>query len=253
MRAPRPRPQGGTTITNARDTTDTTERTVPDSTTPHHVGDALRRTPPWIHVAMAVVVAVTVAVVLTQPWFAPTDLVRDSQAVAAKHGDASPAYGLVSNLGIVVLVLAAGTLVAALALVPRGAASRRLLAWGLALSLVFALDDLLLLHETAAFGPGSGTVLAAAYAVGFLAFALRFLDAVVERFDPALLAIVFVGLGASAMVDVLVDPATRLSVIVEDGAKLLGVLAWSAFVMRAAILALSADRAAADGAAGHRP
>gem|GEM_PF-1776318 len=236
------------TGTGATGTASTADARV-DPAPRQHVRDAFRRTPAWIHVALAAVVAVTVVVVLAQPWFAPTDLVRDSQSVAATRGDASPAYGLVSNLGIVVLVMAAGTLVAAIAIVPPGAASRRLLAWSLALSLVFALDDLLLLHETAAFGPGSGTVLAAAYAAGFIVFALHFRDTILERFEPSLLAVVFTGLGASAIVDVLVEPATRLSVIVEDGAKLLGVLAWSTFVVRAAIVELRADRATWDLAA----
>ncbi|WP_400996868.1 hypothetical protein [Agromyces sp. GXQ0307] len=208
-----------------------------------HVGDALRRTPIRIHLTIAAAVAATVVAVLTQPWLAPTDLVRDSQAVAASHGDASPAYGVVSNLGIVVLVMAAGTLVAALAHGSPPAVSRRLLGWSLALSLVFAMDDLLLLHETAAFGPGSGTALAAAYAAGFLAFAVRFRATIIERLDPALLIVAFASLGASAGVDVLVEPATRLSVIAEDSSKLLGLLAWAAFVMRAAFASLRDARA----------
>ncbi|GAA1061772.1 hypothetical protein [Agromyces bracchium] len=249
--------QGGTTITNPRTTsatadretgeqrasaTGTSERPSPGPTPRQQVGDALRRTPARIHVGITAAVAATVAAVLTQPWMTPTDLLRDSQAVAAAHGDSSPAYGIVSNLGIVVLVMAAGTVVAAMAHARPSTGFRRPLAWGLALSLVFALDDLLLLHETAAFGPGSGTVLAAAYAVGFVAFAVRFRVTIIDRLDPALLIVAFASLGASAGIDVLVEPATRLSVIAEDGAKLLGVLAWSAFVVRAAFASLRADR-----------
>ncbi|MRX44558.1 hypothetical protein [Agromyces kandeliae] len=189
---------------------------------------------------------IAMAVVVTQPWTVPTDLVRDAQVVAAARGNASPAYGLVSNLGIVAMLLAAGAACMALLLRPRCRDVRRLLAWSLTLTLIVALDDLLLLHETAAFGPGSGFVLAAAYAIAFLAFALRFRDLIVERLDPALLVVMFVGLGTSAIVDVLVEPATRASVLVEDGAKLLGLLAWSAFVARAAILTLRTDRSTAD-------
>ncbi|GAA2035539.1 hypothetical protein GCM10009819_20010 [Agromyces tropicus] len=220
----------------------TTITATTETPTPERIRSALRRTPAWLYAAIGGAATVAMAVVVTQPWVVPTDLVRDGQVVAAARGAASPAFGLVSNLGIVVTVLAAGAAITALALLPRGADARRLLAWCLGLSLVVALDDLLLLHETAAFGPGSGTVLAALYAAAFLAFTIRFRDIVVDRLDPALLVLMFAGLGTSAIVDVLVEPATRASVLVEDGAKLLGLLAWSAFVARAAILTLRAER-----------
>ncbi|WP_438853841.1 hypothetical protein [Agromyces sp. M3QZ16-3] len=219
--------------------------TTTETRAPRPIRDAFHRTPPWLLAAIAAAVVIAMAVVVTQPWMVPTDLVRDAQVVAAARGAASPAYGLVSNLGIVGMLLAAGAACAALALRPRRQDVRRLLAWSLTLTLVVASDDLLLLHETAAFGPGSGLVLAAAYAVAFVAFAARFRELIVQRFDPALLAAMFAGLGTSAVVDVLVDPATRASVLVEDGAKLLGLLAWSAFVARAAFLTLRADRRSA--------
>ncbi|MFC9918300.1 hypothetical protein [Agromyces binzhouensis] len=220
--------------------------TTTETRAPQRIRDALHRTPGWLLAAIAAAVVIAMAVVATQPWMVPTDLVRDAQVVAAARGNASPAYGLVSNLGIVAMLLAAGAACTALLLRPRRRDVRRLLAWSLTLTLVVALDDLLLLHETAAFGPGSGLVLAAAYAIAFLAFALRFRDLIVERLDAALLVAMFAGLGTSAIVDVLVEPATRASVLVEDGAKLLGLLAWSAFVARAAILTLRTDRSSAD-------
>ncbi|WP_353814787.1 hypothetical protein [Agromyces sp. SYSU T00266] len=231
----------GTTITTTKDT-GTKDTATEARTGPLRAGDALRRTPRRLHAAIIVAVVVAMTVVATQPWVTPTDLVRDGQVVAAAHGDASPAYGLVSNLGIVVMVLAAGAASTALVVVPRADETRGLLAWSVALTMLVALDDLLMLHETAAFGPGSGVVLVATYAIAFLAFAVRFRELIVERLDPALLVAMFAGLGTSAVVDVLVEPATRTSVLVEDGAKLLGLLAWSAFVARAAILTLRADR-----------
>lgn len=191
---------------------------------------------------IAAAVAVVMAVVVTQPWLSPTDLVRDAQVVAATRGDASPAYGLVSNLGVMAMVLAAGAALAASAVVRADHDGRRLLVWAAVLSLVVAADDLFLLHEASAFGPISGMVLVAAYGLGFLAYVGRFHELILERLDPMLLAGMFAGLGVSAFVDLLVDPPTRASVLVEDGAKLLGLLAWAAFVALAAVRLLRADR-----------
>ncbi|WP_430647490.1 hypothetical protein [Agromyces sp. GXS1127] len=236
-----------TSTTTATNTGSTAQPTMPGDGRDHAaLADAVRRTPVWITAAIIAAVLITVGVVLGQPWFAPTDLVRDSQSVAALRGRSDPAYGIVSNLGIIVLLLAAGTALAAIAGAPRRGGAQRILAWSLALSLLFALDDLLLLHEATAFGPAPGIALAAAYGVGFLTFVVRFRATIVDRFDPALLIGTFVGLGVSAIVDVLVDPATSTSVVVEDGAKLLGLLAWSAFVMRAAIITLRGARPIVD-------
>lgn len=213
-----------------------------ETRTPNRTRAAIERTPLWTYAVIATAVAVTITVVATQPWLAPTDLVRDSQVIAAARGDANPAYGLVSNLGIMVTLLAAGHAATAVAILRRGSEARRLLGWSLALSLVVAADDLLLLHEAAAFGPGSSTAMAVVYAAGFLVVAVRFRTLIFDRLDPMLLALTFLGLGTSATVDVLVDPATTASVLAEDGAKLLGLLAWALFVVRAAILSIRADR-----------
>ncbi|WP_353826527.1 hypothetical protein [Agromyces sp. SYSU T0242] len=211
-----------------------------DSPTTDRIVDGMRRTPAWVITTLVLVTLVAMTLVVAQPWLSPTDLVRDGQAVAAKHGDTSSAYGLVSNLGIVVAVLAAGFASAGIVVLASGDRLRALLGWCIGLTLVFALDDLLLLHESTAFGPASGFLLVIGYAVAFATVAIRFREVIVDRLDPALLATMFAALGLSAAVDVLVEPATIASVLVEDGAKLLGVLAWSAFVVRAALVALRA-------------
>ena len=62
----------------------------------------LSRTPPAVYLAVVLPVVVVMAATVLQPWLPPSDLLRDSQVVAAGHAGASPAYGLISNVGIVV-------------------------------------------------------------------------------------------------------------------------------------------------------
>ena len=190
----------------------------------------LSRTPPTVYLAVLFPVVVVMAATVLQPWLPPSDLLRDSQAVAAGHAGASPAYGLVSNVGIVVLTLSSGgAALGWLVLHDAPAPWPRLLLWAAVLTLVLVLDDLLLLHEAAAFAPGSGVLVAAAYGLAFLRFVVRFRDAIVRDLDAGLLLLAVGSLGFSLVADLLVAP-TQASVLVEDGAKLLGLLAWSAFV-----------------------
>lgn len=214
----------------------------------------LSRTPPTVYLAVLFPVVVVMAATVLQPWLPPSDLLRDSQAVAAGQAGASPAYGLVSNVGIVVLTLSSGgAALGWLVLHEAPAPWRRLLLWAAVLTLVLVLDNLLLLHEAAAFAPGSGVLVAAAYGLAFLRFVVRFRDAIVRDLDAGLLLLAVGSLGFSLVADLLVAP-TQASVLVEDGAKLLGLLAWSAFVLRTALLAFAhagaAARAATDASAG---
>ena len=113
----------------------------------------------------------------------------------------------------------------------------RLLGWIAVLSLALVLDDLLLLHEAATFGPSAGALFAAAYGLAFLRFVVRFRDAIVHDLDVGLLLLAVGSLGVSVVTDVVVAP-TQASVLLEDGAKLLGLVAWSAFALRTALFAL---------------
>ncbi len=201
---------------------------------------ATRRTPASVYLGVVLPVVVALGAVAVQPWLPPTDLLRDSQVVAGDHGNARSVYGLLSNLGIVVLAVAAGAALGGrLALRGTGDRLRPLLAWSAALSLTLALDDLLLLHETATFRPWASAVFAVAYGLALVTYLVRFRTEIRRDLDVGLLAIAAAALAASVLVDLVAEPPTQWSVFVEDGAKLLGVVAWSAFVMRAAILALS--------------
>ena len=202
----------------------------------------LSRTPPGVYLVVVLPVVLVMAATAWQPWLPPTDLLRDSQVVAAGHAGASPAYGLISNVGIVVLALAGGgAVIARIILRDAPAPWPRLLLWTAVLTLVLALDDLLLLHEAAAFAPGAGVLVAAAYGLAFLRFIVRFRDAIIRDLDVGLLLLAVGSLGISLVTDLLVTP-TQSSVLIEDGAKLLGLVAWSAFGLRTALVALDHSR-----------
>lgn len=214
---------------------------------------ARANTPVTVYLAVVLPVVVVVVAAALQPWLPPSDLLRDSQVVAAGHGDAHTAYGLVSNLGVLVMALAAGAaLLGRLVLRRMPAATpdatpdsvttpdriRPLLAWSAVISLLFALDDLLMLHETAAVIPGAAALFGAGYALVFLGFVVRF-RTTIRELDAGLLVLAVAALAASVLVDVVMEP-TEWTVLIEDGAKLVGIVAWSAFVLRAALAALGA-------------
>ena len=209
----------------------------------------LSRTPPAVYLVVVLPVVVVMAAAVFQPWLPPSDLLRDSQVVAARHAGASPAYGLISNVGIVVLALSSGGVVIARVILHHARAPwPRLLLWIAALTLVLGLDDLLLLHEAAAFAPGAGALVAAAYGLALLRFVVRFQHVIIRDLDVGLLLLAGGSLGISLVTDLLLAP-TQSSVLVEDGAKLLGLIAWSAFGRRTALVALGRSGVRASPAA----
>lgn len=223
---------------------------MPRSEDPPSAPNTPSRAPAPKYAAVVAPVAIAIIAAATQPWLPPSDLLRDSQVVAAAHGEASPAYGLLSNLGILVIALASGMALAGWLVVRRtDDAARPFLAWSFALGLVFVLDDLLLLHESSAFASWAGIAVAVAYGVAFLVYLARFQDVVRQRFDAGLLLLAIAAFAGSAAVDLLARP-TQASVLIEDGAKLLGIVAWSAFVGTAALTALRPAQAGMETPAG---
>ena len=208
----------------------------------------LARTPNAVYAAVVVPVVLTMVAVALQPWLLPSDLLRDSQTVAAARGNAHSAFGLVSNLGILAMTLSSGAALLGFAIL-RGTPGRMraLLGCGAMLSLAFVLDDLLLLHETLTFATWARVLFATAYAGAFACFLVRFRATIRQHLDVGLLILAGAALGSSLLVDMVVEPATQLSVLVEDGAKLLGLVAWSAFLLRSAVVALTRRTDAAAG------
>ncbi|MEI5583526.1 MULTISPECIES: hypothetical protein [unclassified Agromyces] len=205
---------------------------------------AADRTPRLVYAAAVVPAAVLVIAVVTQPWVAPTDLVRDGQAVAVLRGTPHASHGLVSNIVILAMALAAGAALLGAAAGPsRGDRLRRAVGWGGGISLVLALDDLLLLHESITVTAWMSKLVVLAYGLGFAVFLWRFRVEIVRNLDVGLLAIAMLALGTSALVDAFAAPPTVASVLVEDGAKVLGFAAWCAFLVRGALVALAPSSA----------
>lgn len=163
-------------------------------------------------------------------------LFRDAMLVSSVLSQVRPWYGIFSHLGIVLLVLAAGGgLVTLIRLRARRLRSvgGAFLGHGTAVTLVLALDDLLMIHEWANSLVSQGELyVIALYGLFVASFVLRF-GAILRRREPALLAIVVAGLAVSLLVDVIVGSTESFWIFIEDGAKFVGYAAWFAYFLRA--------------------
>lgn len=147
----------------------------------------------------------------------------------------APAYvGFVSNLGMVVWVVAATSCLFAAALIAkRGKPSsdtRFLVATGL-LTSVAAADDIFLIHERvitpiAGGSEGAYAVLWAALLAAYSAIAGRSL---LRNWSPLLVVIATLFL-LSVGID-LFAPMTDMSTFLEDSAKYLGIVVWAVYVV----------------------
>lgn len=185
---------------------------------------------------------VIVAVSALQPFVPAEHLFRDAMVIAAAESMTRPWFGLFSHLGIALLLVAAGA-GAVTAITLRGAradaAFADLVRYGTALTLLIALDDLLMVHEAfdvllnnTGLMQGGELLVFAVY--GVLATILvvrsrRFL----MRQEPGLLVIVMIGLAVSLVTDVMVSSTSDVWFVVEDGAKLIAYVAWTVYFVRA--------------------
>jgi hypothetical protein len=152
-------------------------------------------------------------------------------------------YGLVSNLGIMIWTAgAAVSLFAALLLfcADRPKSEMLFFAAAAAFTTWLALDDLFMIHEDVL--PQLGVPEAITYGLYGSAAAGYFLlswRAILES-RPMLMALALILLGSSVGIDVLVKSESAARVFVEDGAKLLGILAWASFHVSAAVQIIGA-------------
>lgn len=161
-------------------------------------------------------------------------LMKDPLAVAEITGEkcCSVYYGLFSNIGILMWCGAAAiTLFAAMLLfLKRGITAEAIaLAAAGVLTTWLMLDDFFLVHEDVlpAFGV-SQTITYAIYGsvtLGYFALAWR----TIWESVPSLLALSVAFLGLSVLSDTLLHTESHMHILVEDGAKLLGISAWAAF------------------------
>jgi hypothetical protein len=103
-----------------------------------------------------------------------------------------------------------------------------------------ALDDLFMIHEDVL--PQLGVPEAITYGLYAAAAAGYFLLSwrAILASRRALMASAMVLLGTSVAIDVLVQSDSTVRVFVEDGAKLLGILAWTSFHVTAALQIIGA-------------
>lgn len=182
--------------------------------------------------------AALAAAAALQPWVEPRLLFMDVIAAAQAAGYCCKVYwGFLSNLGVVVWCLTAAVgLFSGLTLWATGRASRTAVALGLAgaLSLVIALDDLLMLHESVLPGFGmSQTVLLLFYATLGGGYALVQWRTLLPP-EGAFLLLAFAFFGLSLGTDVLVHSIDTRVVAVEDGLKFVGIVSWAVFHFRLA-------------------
>jgi hypothetical protein len=188
------------------------------------LADGLRPLRPLVGVWLVAVVLL--GVVVAQQRVPQRALLLDPVATA----DLPWYTGLVSNVGVLTWCVAAtAAAMTALATQVAGrAGATRLFAGGAVVSVVLLLDDLLLFHsslpDVLPF-PKVGFMLG----LGALVVAWVTLNrAEVLRTRYHLLVAAGVALAASVAIDSLRDPSV-VALVAEDGAKLLGILAWATY------------------------
>lgn len=204
---------------------------------------------PFRAIAPLLVPAMLLVAVFVQPWIAPADLLRDPIAVAElKNGDCcSFYYGAVSNLGVLIWAVAAAvSLFSGLIVASRSgwkSPSATVLIGGGLLTAVLTVDDLFLIHENALgyFSIPQPLIFGAYGAVG-----LMYLAAVWRQLlflKPLLFVVAVVLLGTSVTIDSLFHSEHALRIVLEDGAKLVGITAWAMFFVTASWNTLVSGRA----------
>lgn len=182
-----------------------------------------------------------------QPWVAPGDLLRDPLAVAEMTENCCKVYfGAVSSAGVVVWSAGAAIcLFAAIVLNTLGRAASKsvfMLSAGLFTG-ILAFDDLYLVHENVlpAFGVSQPVTYGAYGLLGLGYLALSWREILNHRFG--LLAVAIVLLAISVVIDWFFHSDLALRILLEDGAKLCGIFAWTAFHAAAAWKAITVDEA----------
>lgn len=204
---------------------------------------------PWIWSVTLLTPMLVILGVALQPWVAAGDLLRDPLAVAEMTPDCCKVYfGAVSNAGVLIWASAAAICLFAAAVLAVAcnsyAAPSFFFASGLFTGFL-ALDDLYLVHENVL--PALGVPEPVTYGIygfiGLLYLGFAWRQILANRYWLFVLAVAL--LGTSVAVDLFFHSEHRARIITEDGAKLGGIFAWSAFLVVAAWSALTGKREAA--------
>ncbi|MEO1092617.1 MAG: hypothetical protein AAFX81_18500 [Pseudomonadota bacterium] len=192
-----------------------------------------------------VVPTIVLGAVVLQPWIPPDVLLRDPLAVGVATGECCPPYyGAISNLGVLIWAAAASVgLFTALVLgsLGRWSALSFPLASGLLTGLL-TLDDLYMLHDRVL--PYLGVpehVVYGVYGLLALAYLLRFHGELRAGSLPILL-IAVAAFAASVLLDQLPQVSDTHHVLIEDGAKFAGIVAWAVYQIEVMLRLLSRVR-----------
>lgn len=185
-----------------------------------------------------------------QPWVPVAELLRDPLAVAQLSERCCRShFGFISNLGVLVWwASAAVCLFAALVLV--GQVGRledcRFMAAAGVLTGFLTIDDLFLLHDHVLPNRGVPEKLTyGTYAAACLGFLARFRRSILRQ-DVVCFVAAGALLAASMLVDLALPLETDWRIIIEDGAKFVGISLWSTFFITAAWRLLDARPGIAD-------
>ncbi|SDR86598.1 hypothetical protein SAMN05216421_0473 [Halopseudomonas xinjiangensis] len=182
-------------------------------------------------VLLALVVLVSVAMSIP-----PGDLTRDPTAVAGVR----IYIGFLSQVGIFFWSTTATLCLFVALVIPGRAQTRRIRGFFVAagaLTLMLGLDDVFLLHEHLfPFLGVNELVVLGVYGLCTVAFLLYF-HKIILNSEFLLLTMALVFFGASVVIDVLdiewIDPY-----LLEDGAKLIGLVSWTGYFFRTALAAV---------------
>jgi len=205
----------------------------------------MRAIPPILLAAYAVtLLALGVVVVLSSQMGIPlTSFLYDPvRVLGTPSAPAQPYVGLFSNIGVLLWCASAAICFLSAGVLPTVAYAewRRFFWFSGLVSSVLLLDDFFLVHESASeiYWRVTEEVVFALYGVMIVAFLVKCRATILKtEFLPLILAFGFMGL--SLVVDQLFDSGGNLSdpavVLVEDGAKLFGIVSWLVYFSRVAI------------------
>lgn len=168
-------------------------------------------------------------------------LTKDPLAVAelTKGDCCSVYYGILSNVGILLWCSTAAITLFACALALSTRTVRSDIAFFAAAGLFtgwLMLDDFFLVHEDVfpAFGISQAVTYGIYASLALVYFFASLLSSVVIR--PRLLFVALFFLGLSTSLDVVLHSESRTHILLEDGAKILGIAAWTGFHIETAFL-----------------
>ena len=208
-----------------------------------------KTTPAWVNIIAIVPALLVCLAVAVQPWINPDDLFRDPLAVAydaAAKGECCHAYyGMLSLLsGLLWCAGASIALFAATVLVTRGGEPGTMqffLSVGL-LTTLLMVDDVFQAHEF--FYPrlfGIPEAVTVGFYAALLASHLWLFRRYILALGPGLLIVSLVAFAVGVLTDLLASGVSVWARFGEDGTKLVGISAWTAFHWRAAWAQLVTD------------